>query len=230
MENNKEQNPDRNDLIQQDTTADKALDVGAFVSAVLPIPWLAPAVSFVLGGISNQRKIKRIQEALRQLNEEIGDFKSEASEKYVDSEEFEELVERTLQQIANERHEQKRNMYGRFLAGAIKSPGDPYDEQIRFLRDLELLQADHIRIFQAMLQEPDPNSNVYIGSTMTTLSERLSDISESRLRELVAYLNDMKLISGIGNTMVTARTAVDLRNNFTPYGQRFVRYLNSKED
>lgn len=227
MDDNKEQNPERKELIPQDTTTDKALDVGAFVSAVLPIPWLAPAVSFVLGGISNQRKIKRIHEALQQLNEEMGDFRSEASEKYVNSEEFDELLERTLQQIANERYEEKRNMYGRFLAGAIKSPGEPYDEQIRFLRDLEVLQADHIRIFNAMLQEPDPNSNVYIGSTMTTLTERLSDTPEARLRELVAQLNDMRLISGIGNTMVTAKTAVDLRNNFTPYGRRFVRYLNS---
>lgn len=218
---------DNTDIIPADSNVDRAIDAGAFVMAVLPIPWLAPAVSYVLSGISGQRKINRIHEALEQLNEELGDFKSEASEEYVHSGEFEELLERTLHKVADERSEEKRRIYARFLAGTLKSPGDPYDEQIRFLRDLETLQADHIRIFKAMLEEPDPNSNVYVGSTYSTLTERLPGIPEQRLRELVSQLTDLRMISGIGNTMVSASTALDLRNRFTPYGRRFVQYLAS---
>lgn len=216
--------PDSNDLIPKDTRADKALDIGAFVAAVIPIPWLAPAISFVLGGISNQRKIRRIHEVLEQLNRKLEGFEDEASKKYVASEEFEELVERTLWQAAGERSEEKRHIYSSFLAGTIKSPGEIYDEQLRFLRDLEVLQPDHIRIFKAMMEEP-----MRIPSTTTwdTLSQRLSDIPEVRLQDLVTQLEDMRLITGIGRTMVTSQTAWDLRNKFTPYGRRFVRYLTS---
>jgi len=221
-----EENRENSELIPADSGIDKVVDAGAFVMAILPIPWLAPAVSAVLSGISNKRRIKRIHEALGQLNAELQDFKSESSDTYVQSDEFEELLERTLRQTADERSEEKRELYGRFLAAAIRSPGEPYDEQIRFLRDLELLQVDHIRILKAMLEEPDPNSNMYTGTTFSTLSERLPDISEPRLRDLVTQLSDMRTILGIDKTMVTPSTALNLRNRFTPYGKRFVRYLS----
>ncbi|MCH8013130.1 MAG: hypothetical protein IIA61_14505 [Candidatus Marinimicrobia bacterium] len=190
-------------MIPDDSQLEKAIDVGAFVSAVIPIPWLAPAVSSVLTGISNRRKAERVHEVLKQLNYDLGTFKSEASETYVKSDEFEELLERTLSQAANERNKAKRSMYGRFLAGVIQSPGEPYDEQIRFLRDLETLQADNIRILRAMMQEPDPKSNIYTSSTFTTLSERLSDIPEARLKELVTQISEKRIVSGVGNTMVS---------------------------
>lgn len=219
-------NDENDDIVPVDSNADRALDIGAFMTAVLPIPWLAPAVSFVLSGISNQRKFDRIKDALGQLNEKLKDFKSEASETYVQSEEFQDLLEQTLSKVAAERNEEKRKIYGRFLAGAIETPGEPYDEQIRFLRDLDVLQPDHLRIFRAMLESPDPNSTADIGlHEFDTLMKRLPDIDEEKLRDLVAQLANLRMIWVVTNRKVSGSLALDLRNFFTPYGKRFLKYL-----
>ena len=117
-------------------------------------------------------------------------------------------------------------MYARFLAGAIETPGEPYDDQLKLLKELEGLHSEHLLIFKAMLQTPDPDSNVYMGSTMGTLETRLSEIPRSRLHEHVTDLTDRRLIKGIGNVTVTGQTAIDLRNQFTPLGKRLLRYLD----
>jgi len=69
----------------------------------------------------------------------LKDFKSEASEQYVKTEDFEELLENALRKASEERYEEKRRIFANFLIGAIESPGESYDEQIRFLRVLEEL-------------------------------------------------------------------------------------------
>lgn len=219
-------NGDESDLIPETPWLENVADTGAFVASLLPIPWLAPAISSILSGYSNSRKISRIHDVLRQLNNDLADFKSEAAEKYVETEDFQDLVDETLQRAASERNEEKRRMYARFLAGAIETPGEPYDDQLKLLKELEGLHSEHLLIFKAMLQTPDPDSNVYMGSTMGTLETRLSEIPRSRLHEHVTDLTDRRLIKGIGNVTVTGQTAIDLRNQFTPLGKRLLRYLD----
>ena len=50
-------------------------------------------------------------------------------------------------------------------------------------------------------------------------------MEDSRIADLVAQLNDLKLTSLPSGGMMTARGAQDLRSHLTPFGQRFVRYI-----
>src|SRR5258706_1793709 len=109
-------------------------------------PWLGGAIAGVLGGITTDRKINRVNEVIRGLAENLRDLESAASKEFVKTEEFEDLLEQTLRQVAAERNDDKRRMYRDFLVGVIRSPGEPYDEQRRFLRTLEELQSDHLRV------------------------------------------------------------------------------------
>ena len=124
-----------------------ALDIASFVSSA--VPWIGGPVSNVLSGVSFGRKISRVQEILEGIAHDLGNFKSEVSERYVKTEEFEELLEKTLRKAAEERDEEKRRIYRSFIVGAVKSPGEPYEEQIRFLRTLEEIQPDHIKVLRA---------------------------------------------------------------------------------
>jgi hypothetical protein len=220
-----QQDPNKHDLLP-DSKDDKVLDIAAiFASAA---PWIGGPVSAVVSGMSIKRKFDRVREVLEGLASDLRDFKSQASENYVKTDEFQELLENALLKAADERNETKRAMYRLFLTDIVRSPGSPYDEQIRFLRTLGELQSDHLRIIKAISEQPDIRDG-FSGSPSATLKERLPDMDATRIADLVAQLNDMRITKLISlNTMMTFRGAQDLRNTITPYGQRLLTYILSK--
>lgn len=205
------------------TKTERALDVGAAVASV--VPWLGGPVSQVLSGMSLERKMERVGEVLNGLAQDLKNLHSAVSESYVRSDQFQDLLERTLRQAADERNEEKRRIYRLFLKGAIETPGEPYDDQRRFLRTLEEMRGDHLRIIRALLQEPERNVSG-MGSPIQTLCRRLPDMSRETISELVGQLNDMR-VTNLTNltTMMTAHGAADLRHGLTANGSRFLEFL-----
>lgn len=211
------------ELMPASTRTESALDIAAVVTNM--VPWIGGVVAAVLGGMSVSRKLGRVREVLEGVAGELKDFKSEVSEAYVKTEEFEELLERTLRQAADERSEEKRHVYKNFLVGAIESPGQPYDEQIRFLRAIEDLQPDHIRVLRAFIEgELDPS--VWACSPGQTLMARLPDIPEERLKELVSQLNDMRVTSMTSfHVLMSGAGAQNLQHYVTPFGRRLLTFI-----
>lgn len=203
--------------------AERALDVAAFVANL--VPWLGGPVAGVLSGIGTDRKINRINDLIVGLAERLRDVESEKAKQYVKTEEFEELLEQTLRQVASERHEEKRRIYRDFLIGAIVSPGEPYDEQRRFLRTMEELQPEHLRVLTALWQPPKPVSGI-MGSPISTLRGRLPNFSEDQIEERIQQLNDLRVTNMTSlKTMMTPQGAENLTHAITAYGSRFVQYL-----
>lgn len=208
-------------------SSDKILEVSAAV--ISAVPWLGGPVSSVLSGISIRRRFDRVrvQEVLNALAEELRDFRSEASERYVTTEEFEELLERTLRQAADERNQEKRQLYGAILAGVIQSPGGRFEDQIRFLRTLEALDSDHIRVLRAILAEPT-DAPSYLGSFRQTLIRRFPGSSQEQITQLVRDLDGLLLTNRIADRLVvtmTGRDSADMRHPLSDYGRQFVRFL-----
>lgn len=203
---------------------DRALSITAVITSA--VPYLGGPVSNILSGIVTERKLNRVKDCLDTMAEALRGFESEVSKTYVKTDEFEELLERTLNQVAEERHEEKRTLYGSFLADLVKNPGNPYDEELEFLRILEQLQLDHIRLLKAIMTEPNFDSLGLTGSINATLRKRVPDIPDNRQLYLIQQLNELKLTRlASPNMMMTARGAEDLRSAITPIGYRFVRYL-----
>lgn len=182
-------------------------------------------MSVVLSGMSLSRKLDRVREVIGSLGARLEGLESEASKEYVRTEDFEELLEKTLRQAAEERSEEKRRIYALFLAGAVESPGEPYDEQLRILRTLEELQSDHLRFLKALSQPPEGGDGL-MGSPGQTLGARLPDMQPDRMADMAVQLKDLRLTSLSSlNTMMTFRGAQDLRGTITPYGKRFAEFL-----
>jgi len=217
------------DLVPAKSGADAALELAGIVSSL--VPWLGGPISNVLGGISVDRKIGRVCEVLEGLAQGFQDFKSEASKEYVKTEDFEELSEYTLLRVIDERSEEKRRIYREFLIDAIKLPGEPYDDQMRFLRTLEEMQADHFKIMRALHQAPQMAEGLKeIEPTLRptrpsfeTLSRLLPDIPHQRLVDLIKHLNSMLLteLRDEDDCMGAHR----LPNTITPYGRRFMKFI-----
>jgi hypothetical protein len=200
-----------------------AIEVAAFATSALP--YVGGPISSVLSGVGTVRRINRIREVVDKLATNFAGFKSEVTENYVKTEEFEELLERTLRQVSDERSEEKRRIYAAFLVDDIKTPGPSYDEKVRFLRTLEELNPDHLRVLRALSAPPDANSGT-MGSPNQTLLKRLPQMNDAHLSELVAQLNGMRVTNLQSlKVMMTGHGAADLRHAITEYGHRFLKYL-----
>jgi hypothetical protein len=149
----------KNKMVQSRT--ETALDLASFMTSA--VPWIGGPVSNVLGGISTGRKFDRVREVLEGVAEDLQNFRSEVSEQYVKTEQFEELLEETLKRTAGERAEEKRRVYRAFLSQSIKHPGEPYDEQLGVLRTLEQLQPAHLQVLVALDSEPDEDPYAVTG-------------------------------------------------------------------
>jgi len=203
---------------------EKIIDIVSFVSSA--VPWVGGPVSNVLGGISTGRKIQRVNDLLHEFSEDLRDFKSEVSEEYVKTEDFEDFLEQTLRRTSEERNGEKRKILKSFLVEAVKNPGEQYDDQLRFLKLLENIYGDHIRVLQALMETPPQNPGM-MGSPSQTLSERLPDMNGDRIKDLIQQLNDLRVTNLQSlNTMMTGSGAQDLRHSVTPLGRRFIQYLD----
>ena len=214
----------KNGLVEASTKIETAIDVASFVSSA--VPWIGGPVSNVLGGMSLGRKLKRVSEVLESLAEDIKNLESDVSKNYVQTEEFEDILGQTLKRVGEERNEEKRLLYKAFLAEAIESPGELYDDQLRLLRTFEELNPNHLFLLKAMSQEPDTNPGM-MGSPNQTLKQRLPQFNEQEIEEMVSQLNDMRVTSLSSlKVMMTGRGASDLRHVVTDYGKRIIAYIN----
>ena len=206
------------------TAEEKALDIASVVTSI--VPWIGGPVSAVLSGMAVGRKLGRIREVLEGVAEDLRNFKSETSEKYVKTEEFQELLENVLRRAADERNEEKRRLYRAFLTHSVTAAGPSYDEQIKILRTLDALQPDHILVLRALLEAPPAGDPGIMGSPLQTLHQRIPGSTRDNIEHLIEELNDLRLTNLQAlKTMMTAHGAQDLRPSVTPFGSRFVRFV-----
>ena len=186
----------------QTGSADRALDVAAFLTNLVPL--IGGPVAGLISGFSGNRKEQRVLEVIQGISDDLRDFESKAAEEYVRTEDFDELLENTLRRAALERNEEKRRLYRNFLTTAIKHPGGDYEEQLRLVKTLDDLSLDHVMVLRAIRQEPESDLGI-MGSPIQTLSGRIRDRTESQIEQLVNELNDRRITSmGSLRTMMTA--------------------------
>ena len=200
--------------------------IAAGAALVSAVPWLGGPVSSVLSSYSQSRKFNRIKEVLDKLSEELREFRSKASEEFVKTEAFEDLLEYTLRRVADERQSSVRALYCRFLNRAISDPNDDYDSQIEILRAIELLRSGHVAVLGALIEDPEPVAPLsHASSHIQTLVKRTSLDRES-IRLLVDDLNHWRLTKLDGlNTMMTGRGAASLQHTVAPLGRKVSHYL-----
>ena len=177
----------RPDFDAGDTKADQALELVTVAAAA--VPWLGGPLSAVLSGAAFDRKIGRVRDVVNGLVADLRDFKSEASERYVRTEEFEDLLDAALRRAAEERNEQRRKLFQRFIVNSIRQQ-EPFDDRLRVLRALSDLTLDHIRVLQAIGATPPNEPARSLGSPFQTISDRLGrKMPRETLDDVVADLH-----------------------------------------
>lgn len=99
--------------------------------------------------LQTQRKLKRLEDFYRQLNEEV----QQLNEDYVSQADFLDIFEKTARYVVNERLEKKRLLYKNILLHSAITCCCSYDKTESYLRLLEQLSSLGIDIV-AILHDP----------------------------------------------------------------------------
>ena len=202
--------------------------IAATAVLVSLVPWLGGAVSNVVSGYGQTRKLDRIHELLDGLASRLSNFESDVAQEYVKTEDFEELLERTLRRAADERNADVRSLYLEFIHRAIVKPGDEYDDQVEGLRAIGTLRGIHVSVMRALREEPSPDSDrKFSGSPSQTLQTR-TGLSSDRIEAAVRRLNDLRLTNLEGlKVMMTGRGSESRQHTVTPLGRRVLGYIGT---
>lgn len=150
-----------------------------------------------------------------------------ASEGYVRTDDFRELLEKTLRQVADERGDEKRRIYRDFIAGAVLAPRESPEEKLGFLRIIEELEPVHIaalRLFEyaAGLQRKGFNQLFRFGGALH---------EDELARGLECSVEDARSIAGVlvGRGMVSAVVVRTLTPawTITTRGRKLLSYFGT---
>lgn len=213
--------------LPEDPTKEKVVNVLSIISSAAP--YLGGPVSAILSGYVTNRKFERIAEVINGLAEGLKNYKNEASERFVATDDFEDLLDDTLRKAAHERNEQKRQIFKNMLLKTIRDCDSNFDQLQIILRIIEQLQPDHIILLKALDQETEPETFIP-GSPMETIQRRIIiNFSTEHITDLVDQLDNLRVIKLLSslNTMMTGTGAQNLRQSVTPLGRKILSYIKN---
>lgn len=197
--------------------------LGAVIAVASKAPWFSEPLCPILIKMSIPHNFERVRAVLVEIADQIKDIEEEDAQRYLKTDQFKELFERTLQDSAGEPDEHKRTSYANFLANDLKLPWQPYAEKVSLLHTLEELPPDGIRLLKALLHEPDAGEYAPI---YQTLQQRLPDLSIERIGELAGLLEQMGIANFKSQTaLLRGRRPGDLQVLIGRSGQRLLAYI-----
>lgn len=212
------------------TPVERSMEQAAAVASMIPV--FGGLATEFLNRERSDRRERRLQAFLDVLarrvethRERLEALAAEAAD-FVRSEDFQELVSDTFDAAAEERDEEKRQLYANFLLGLIETPG-AVDDRFKVLKVLRDVTALEIIVLKAVREQPPPLpalSNTF-GSPTHTLMQRTS-LSAADVKEAVDDLNSKRITDLRNlNTTMTGRGAAELESTLTRFGQRFVEFV-----
>lgn len=119
----------------------------------IPIVGFAQDVYAQLEQIQAKRKVERISKFLEGVQLSISKMQVKLNEEYINKEDFTDIFEKTSRLIANERSENKRDLFKNILLNSMINKSSNYDKTERFFRILDLLGSEDM-IILSILRAP----------------------------------------------------------------------------
>jgi hypothetical protein len=211
--------PVPDDLAKADTV-EAALESAAAIGSLVPL--LGGVIQGVLSGMSIDRKLQRLVAVLNDLQTRLNTLEA-GSEEYLKSDEFGDLVEKTLRQAAEESSEEKRSLYAEFLAGIVEEPVEPYDQRRLMLRTLDELEPAEVLVLRTLAMpyiQADPDAPP---GTLGAMASPPFDTTWSEENSLaLEHLATMGLVTVPDTPRNSRRRAVP---RLTDYGRKFIAFV-----
>lgn len=223
-----------NDIEKPELTPPTKTERFAEIIAVVTsaAPWIGGPVAEIIGGAATNLKIKRVTEFIQGVLEHVEALHTNAAEEFVKSEDFADILEKTSQAAADERHEAKRRLFSNYILNNISHPEITYDRRLKCLRTLTQVDIRHIDFLMALLQRPSMQElNLSMSAPSITIKRRVPHLSndigviihDTNTLGLTAIRNDYL------NTNMTGSGAADLGHAVTEMGREFLSFLSKIE-
>lgn len=194
-----------------------------------------------------QRKIERLEEFYRSLDERISAVEGQINKEFVSKEDFQDVFEEATRYVVLERQSKKRELFKNILANSVIANVCDYDKTERYFRLLDNLSEIELNIL-AVLDNPeeynksygmiikDPVSNYYQSSwgeyradgVLTRLLNIKIDDAQGAVT--VLFSNGLIVENLLSKRIETNMNPVHVLDNLlTPRGRDFVRFLKGSE-
>lgn len=207
---------------------EKFAELVAIISSAAP--WLGGPIAEIVGGIATDLKIKRVTQFVQSVIGYADRLQSEAAEKFVKTEDFIDIFEKTAQAVANERDEAKRKLFSNYILFNISKPEIVYDQRLKILRLLEQIDTRHIDLLAALLQQPTEQENrMSMGAPSTTIQRRAPQLRGdfSEVTHETNTLGLTKLEPQYLNLNMTGSGAANLAGSVTPTGNALMAFITT---
>lgn len=212
------------------TKGERLAELVAIVSSAAP--WIGGPVAEIVGGAATNLKINRVTQFIKDVLEHVEKLHTKTTEEFVRSEDFVDILEKTAQAVADERHETKRKFFANYLLNNISHPEISYDHRLKCLRLLMQIDSRHIDLLTALLCQPTlQESGMSISAPSTTLERRAPHLKND-LKAIIHETNTLGLTSirdNYLNTTMTGGGAADLGHAVTQLGKNLLALISSVE-
>ena len=199
----------------------EAAEAGATGLALFLPP--ASLLALVLGKIERNRQ-RRQRELLQATHEKLEQVRERVDHDFVESDDFEELVEEVIEKGQRRKELEKRDYYVAVVANsALPDHPDPSDIH-RMIDTLERLRVSHLWLLGALLtaKSPEADPGDYLPSSFET--EFAKVVSPERLRVIRDDWRDLEahgLVTAFPSGTLSSAGARNFRSHVTELGRRF---------
>lgn len=195
-----------------------------------------------------ERKLTRCLEMLECLQEDLDESQKSINEEYVKNDDFLDIFEQTVNQVANERNDDKRMYFKNILLNSIFNDTIDYDITEKYLNILSRLEKDDLLILKVLYQPVLANkAKGYVLKNPNLVNGRRSEfyrieknydlvwtlkdllhIDEGQVKDSLYALIRERLVND--NTLsfslkTDGNPVYVLKNHLTPKGKSFISYI-----
>jgi hypothetical protein len=212
------------------TKRERYAELLAMVSSAAP--WIGGPVSEIVGGAATNLKINRVTQFVRDVLDHVEALHTQAAEQFVKSEDFVDLLDKTVQAVADERSETKRALFSSYILNNIAQPEIRYDRRLKCLNILKQVDTRHLDLLVALLQHPTAQERgVSLSAPSTTIERRAPHLRDD-LKALIHETNTLGLTTirdNYLNTNMTGDGAATLQHAVTQLGNEVIAFISAVE-
>ena len=106
-----------------------------------------------------ERKLNRCMEMLESLQKDLEESRKSINEEYVKNDDFLDIFEQTVNQVANERNKDKRVYFKNILLNSVLKDSVDYDATEKYMNILSRLEKEDLIILNVLYQPQLANEN-----------------------------------------------------------------------
>jgi hypothetical protein len=212
------------------TKRERFAELVAIVSSAAP--WIGGPVAEIIGGAATNLKIQRVTQFVKDVLDHVEALHTKATEEFVRSEDFVDILEKTAQTVADERQEKKRELFASYILNNISHPEISYDRRLKCLHLLKQVDTRHIDLLIVLLRLPTPQESSMSMSAPSTTIERRAPHLRDNLTAIIHETNTLGLTSirdNYLNTNMTGGGAANLGHAVTPLGNELLMFISKVE-